>query len=71
MTHPRSMFSGSSSSCSHCFSSSMGGGGGKDSIQVRDGVFTALPITFCLGLPKKMTYINKCSDSIEGEVLAQ
>lgn len=49
----------------------MGGGGGKDSIQVRDGVFTALPITFCLGLPKKMTYINKCSDSIEGEVLAQ
>lgn len=53
-THPRSISScsgGSSPSCSRCSGSSRGGGGGRASIQVRDGVLTAFPMAFCLGFP--------------------
>lgn len=54
-TYPMSISSCSEgrSSGSHWSRSPIGGGGGKDSIQVRDGVLTALPMGFCLGLPNK------------------
>lgn len=60
LTHPNSMSScpGGCSSASPCSSSPMGGGGGNASIQVRDGVFTAFPIAFCLGLPLSQTERN-------------
>lgn len=62
LTHPRSMSScsGGCSSCSsRCSSSPRGGGGGKASIQVRDGVLTAFPMAFCLGFP----IINRSRES--------